>query len=277
MGSISVETLDTTSLPFDEAVKFFGQKTNVPTKTWTDLWQEAHVKAFSVAGATSDALLTDFKTSLTEALAQGTTLEQFKRDFNTIVQKHGWEHTGKPARRAAIIYETNLGMAFSAGRYAQMTDPVNRAVFPCWTYRHSGAAHPRKQHLGWDGTTLENTNSFWITNYPPNGWNCRCWVDPTMRADLRRAGKSGPDPTPPIDMQPKVLKDGRTVMTPAGVDPGFGYNPGQAWLEPVPRTQGPRFRADPIAPPPPALRSGPEPIPGYTIDPETGEILPGDG
>lgn len=246
---MSPETEAGMGLPFEEALDFFAGKTNIPTTGWTDIWEGAHARAFSVAGATSDALLTDFRKAIDKALQEGTTLQEFRQDFDRIVKVHGWKHHGTPGWRARVIYETNLSMAFSAGRYKQMTQPETLSVFPYWTYRHSGNPHPRVWHKAWDGLTLKATDSFWLTNYPPNGFHCGCWVEPQMQADLKRMGKSRADTAPPIDMEEHVLRTGEVVRSPKGVDPGFGYNVGVAWQQALPG----QFAATGSAPPAPKL------------------------
>ena len=46
-------------LPFKEAIDFFRTKLRLPTAGWTDIWQQQHSLAFVVAGAQTDAILTD--------------------------------------------------------------------------------------------------------------------------------------------------------------------------------------------------------------------------
>ena len=173
-------------LPFDEAIDFFKQKTRIPTKGWTYVWRTAHSHGFMVAGATTDALLSDFQDAIKKALTDGTTLAEFRRDFDGIVAKHGWSYNGTPAWRSRIIYETNLSTAYSAGRYAQLTEPETLAAFPYWQYVHSGSSHPRLQHLAWNGLVLRADDPFWATHYPPNGWRCGCRVVPVSGRGLAR-------------------------------------------------------------------------------------------
>ncbi len=257
-------TAEAVSLPFEEAIAFFRQKTRLPAEDWTSVWRDAHARAFSVAGATSDALTADFQKAIQKALSEGTTLAEFRRDFDAIVKRHGWEHTGTPGWRASIIYETNLATAYSAGRYAQQTDPAVLAAFPYWVYRHSGAAHPRLMHLAWDGLTLRADDPFWEAHYPPNGWRCGCRVSVTSEDGLRRMGKTEPDAAPPTVTEPWVNpRTGETHQVPVGVDPGFDYNPGAAWKKAP-------LRAEPLRP----LR--PEAAPGPIVPHEFGSVADAD-
>lgn len=241
-------TVDALSLPFREAIEFLRQKVPTATDGWTDVWQKANAKAFAVAGAKTKALLGDFRREVLRALEAGSTLQEFRAAFDDIVRKHGWQHTGKAAWRSRIIYETNLSMAYAAGRYAQMTEPETLAAFPYWQYVHSGARHPRKQHLDWNGTVLAADDPFWDWAYPPNGWGCGCRVRPLTRAGLRRQGKSGPDRAPervPTEMVHR--RTGEVLRGSRGVDFGFDYNPGQAWRD-RPAGDVPGLRAATSAP-----------------------------
>jgi hypothetical protein len=215
-------TLSVLDQPFDEAIRFLRDKTSTPTESWRDVWDAAHSKMFMVAGANKQALVDDFKESIAKALEQGTTLADFRKDFDQIVKKHGWSYKGEKGWRTRTIFETNLRTAYAAGRYAQMTEPDTLATFPYWQYHHSGALHPRLQHKAWDGDVYAADDPFWIVAYPPNGFGCGCFVTPVSRGGLKRLGKSGPDRAPNLDQL--------GTDQPLGVDPSFAYNPGMAWL-----------------------------------------------
>jgi Phage Mu protein F like protein len=146
--------LEGIDLPFEQAIAFFRGKALIPTAHWTDVWRTAHAHGFMVAGAATDELLDDFQQSLRKALEQGTTLAEFRKDFDTIVEQHGWAYNGTPGWRSSIIYDTNLSTAYSAGRYAQLTDPDALKAFPYWTYVHGDSQRPRPQHLAWNAQRL---------------------------------------------------------------------------------------------------------------------------
>jgi hypothetical protein len=243
-------TMSALGLSFEEAIAYLRQKTNVTSTGWTDIWQKANAKAFTVAGATALALVEDFRREVAKALETGTTLQEFRARFAEIVRKHGWDHTGRPGWRARVIYETNLSMAYSAGRYAQQTEPETLAAFPYWQYVHSGAKHPRKQHLAWNGTVLRADDPFWDWAYPPNGWGCGCRVRPVSEAGLKRQGRTGVDQAPErLPIQTINKKTGEVLKGSQGVDFGFDYNPGQTWKN-APRSAVPGLTpAAPALPP----------------------------
>jgi hypothetical protein len=218
-----------------EQIAFLRDKVNLPSRTWTELWEGQHARAFVVAGAMRDELVGDLRAAVAKAIESGTTLAEFRRDFDGIVGKHGWAYKGERGWRTRVIYETNLRTSYHAGRYRQMKAASGRR--PYWRYRHSEAvANPRKQHLAWDGLVLRHDDPFWDTHFPPNGWGCQCSVDTLADRDLRRLGKTAPDEAPEVrTREVRVGTDPeRLVSVPEGIDPGWGYNVGvAAWGRPL--------------------------------------------
>ncbi|MGO4558314.1 phage head morphogenesis protein [Mesorhizobium sp. 2RAF21] len=226
MADTNISALD---LPFDAAIRFFRDKASVTTRSWTDVYAAAHSRAFMVAGAATNALVDDFRREIAKALEKGTTLAEFRGAFDDIVKRNGWDHTGSRNWRSRLIFDTNLRTAYQAGRYAQQTEPDTLEAFPFWQYNHSGSLHPRKEHLAWDGQVWRADDPVWTRIYPANGWHCGCFVTVVSRLDLKRQGKKGPDPSPDLLFRAEEV-GGKRVMVPFGVDAGFEYNPGQAWL-----------------------------------------------
>lgn len=208
--------------PFAEQLAFFRQKLNLPTERWDDIEREAHDRSFIVAGAQAADLLDDLNAAVTKAIAEGTGLNAFRKDFRQIVQKNGWTGwTGEGsaagvAWRTKVIYQTNMATSYAAGRYQQLTDPDLLAVLPYWQYKHAdGVLYPRPLHVSWDGLTLPPENPFWQTHFPPNGWGCHCRCIAVPKSDYLKAiaGGKGPANAPAAgDTQ--------------GIDPGFAYTPG---------------------------------------------------
>ncbi|XKM14245.1 PBECR2 nuclease fold domain-containing protein [Orbaceae bacterium ac157xtp] len=220
------------SLPFKEQIEFFRRKANVPTNSYADIYNNEHDYAFVVAGANRNALLNDFRTAIDKAISQGTTLEEFRKDFAEIVEKHGWSYNGSFGWRTRIIYETNLNSSYQAGRYQQLRD----AKFPYMEYLHSDyVEHPRELHESWDHLVLDFNDPWWNTHFPPNGYGCQCRVRGRTKGDLKRMGKNEPDKAPTINWVDKVVgansDNPRIVKVPEGIDPSFEHIPGQSRLD----------------------------------------------
>jgi hypothetical protein len=225
------------NLPFREQIQFFRDKVNLPTAAWTDIWEGMHSRAFVVAGAMKDELLTDLRGAVDKAIGAGTTLAQFRKDFDALVEKHGWAYNGGRNWRTRVIFDTNLRQSYSSGREAQMRDPDLRARRPYGLYRHGNSEHPRPEHLAWDGTVLPLDDPWWETHTPMNGWGCTCRKMMVNQGDVDRMGLSVSESPEVKWREVTVGKNGpspRTVKVPEGIDPGFGYNPGTAaWGRPL--------------------------------------------
>lgn len=226
-------------LPFKEAIDFQTNKIKLPTSGWTDIWEQQHSKAFVVAGAQSDALLEDLYNAMQDAKQNGGGYADFKERFQEITTRHGWSYNGTPGWRSRIIYSTNITQAYNAGRYTQMQ--AVKHLRPFWMYRHTSIEHPRLQHKSWDGLILPADDPWFDTHMPQNGWGCNCKIYSLSRTEAAtewgKQGKDGPDTAPEIIWEDRIVgKNGsnpRLATTPQGIDPGFGYNVGKAYHDPL--------------------------------------------
>lgn len=238
-------------VPFQEAIDFFQSKQPLPSERYTDLVHGMHDRAFVIAGVTRQDVLVDVQGALQKALRDGTTLETFQKDFETAIAGK-WSPKQGTAWRARVIYDTNVRTAYAAGRYSQLMDM--RSTHPFWRYRHGDSRVPRPQHLTWDGLVLRWDDVWWQAHYPPSAWGCRCYVDAFDEVDLEALGKTGPDQAPPVVLREVRFGD-RTLQVPDGVDPGWGYTPGQNWAhwpaqspQGIPSPSSPKTTWKPLTP-----------------------------
>ncbi|MGJ8523022.1 hypothetical protein R84981_001715 [Carnimonas sp. R-84981] len=224
------------SLPFKEQIDYFRRKTNIPTRSWTDIYAGEHDNAFAVAGASKRQLLEDLRSAVERSINDGTTLEQFRQDFDGIVEAHGWQYNGGRGWRTNVIYETNLRQSYNAGRREQMSDPELRKRRPYGLYRHGDSRQPRPDHLAWDGLVLPLDDPWWDTHDPQNGWGCTCKKFMLSERDVKRMGLTV-SRAPHVEyVEQEVGKNSpngpRKVRVPKGIDPGFESSPGQNRLGP---------------------------------------------
>ena len=72
--------------------------------------------------------------------------------------------------------QASAQMAAKWDDYAQDGDRYNLQ------YRTAGDSKVRPEHAALNGVTLPQSDPFWETYYPPNGWNCRCTVIQVRRS-----------------------------------------------------------------------------------------------
>ena len=210
---------DWQSLPFDEAIEYFRSKVNLPTASYRDLTAQQQDRAFAVAGVMQAELLESLRQAVDKALVQGTTLQEFRQDFDREVAAAGWSYRGNRTWRTELILNQNLRQAYGAGRYGQLTDPATLKARPYWMWRHGDSIYPRKQHLAWDGTTLPANHPWFRNKFPPAGFGCKCKI-----LSLDKAAKVSK--VPDDEFYEYTDAQGRRVRVPVGVDAGFEVIPG---------------------------------------------------
>lgn len=211
---------------FEEQVKYFEKKLNLPTNSYLDVLGEEHDYFFMVAGANRNEVLTAFREAVDEAIQNGETLEGFRKRFDEIVANTGWQYNGGRNWRTRIIYDTNVYGAYNRGRLKQHLDLAD--VLPYWEYHHHDNEHPREEHITLDGTILPATAPFWRYYYPIKAYGCHCTVSAHDEDDLAEMGKTVSQ-SPEIEWEEKLVgvRSGnpRTVRVPKGYDVGFApYN-----------------------------------------------------
>ncbi len=215
---------------FGEAIDYLKGKLPEASVRWDDLAGPVHGKVYTVAGATTADLARDMQQAVTKALADGSTLSAFRKDFDQIVQNHGWTYRGKRGWRTRVIFDTNMRSAHMAGRWAQLQ--ANKDRRPFLQYRTAGDARVRPQHRQWNGLVYPVDDAFWQTHYPPNGWGCRCTVRAYSQGELASKGLQVSEPYQ-VRMRNVVNRDGEiTDQVPLGIDPGWDHNVGQSWIAP---------------------------------------------
>jgi len=231
--------LDLKPLPPEEAIAYFQAKGYRFSWRWHEMWHADHAAAFTVAKAMRRDILEDIRGALDRALRDGTTYEQFQRELTPVLQTKGWwgmrEERGQivrlgSPRRLAVIFGVNIQTAYSVGHYRAMTDPDVLQTRPYWRYVAVNDGRTRPAHRAWHDTVLPADHPWWQTHYPPNGWNCRCTVVSLSAAEMERDGlrvTDRPDDRMVLRRDPRT---GAQALFPAGIDPGWDYNPGAAGI-----------------------------------------------
>lgn len=223
-----------------EVLEFFRAKGFKIGFDYRDVWKAEHANAFTVAKATELDLLSDIREAVDNALEEGQTFAQFRKNLQPILQKRGWwgvkemvdPETGEAVkarlgspRRLKTIFRTNMKTARAAGQWDRIQR--TRKLRPFLVYSVGPSRVHRELHLSWNGLVLPADHSFWKTHFPPNGWGCKCRVRQVSKREAERLGGVSSDPV--IQMREwKNQRTGETVFVPQGIDPGWDYNPGMA-------------------------------------------------
>lgn len=232
------------SLPPKEAIEFFQAKGYLQGFAWQDVWEAEHARAFTVAKMMDQELLEVTRAAVDAALRDGATLETFRANLRPVLEAAGWwgrkamtdpltgetvdVQLGSP-RRLRIIFDVNMRTSYAAGRWARAA--ANAADRPYLRYVAVMDDRTRPEHRAWHGTILPIDHPWWDQHFPPCGWNCRCTTSTLDQATIDRRGWRITEK--PVTFAQRTYlnpRSGVTIAVPGGIDPGFGYNVGKAYL-----------------------------------------------
>ena len=189
---------------------------------YDEIMHDAHKKAFTIAKMMNLDLLKDTQASLIKAFKEGVGFDEWKKSVKPMLAKKGWlgnikvkdPKTGEEKeiyvgnRRLRTIFNTNMRTAYAKARYESQMQSLGKY------FRYTAVldGRTREAHRKLHGKTLPKTDKFWDTNYPPNGWGCRCKVQVLTEAECVARG-----------IVP--LADGSFL--PQAAEKDFRYNPGK--------------------------------------------------
>lgn len=113
-------------------------------------------------------------------------------------------------------FETARVAATAAGAWDEIQ--ADKDILPYLKYMTMRDELVRDEHAVLDGVVAPVDDPFWAENYPPNGWNCRCYVEQLTEGEAQREpefGKEKPYFIPPTGFRGNSGIDGKI---PGGAD-----------------------------------------------------------
>lgn len=225
---------DGTSIRFVEAIDFLRRRLALPDGEWRALLREVDQAANDRSAGMSDALVREILQAVHDAIDEGTGFGPFLDMFEDATRRHGWAAGDdfETAYRARLAFRAMTAQAYAAGRWTQIQRQKRLRPYLRYVHVDPELTQPgsRHDHAAWHGVILPVDHEWWLTHFPPNGWNCRCYVMSVSERDLARYGWAVSAEAPESATVIKFVRgtDGarRPVETPAGIDPGFAFNAG---------------------------------------------------
>ncbi len=165
---------------------------------YDEIMHYTHHRTFTVAKITKLDLLSDIQESLYYAQKRGLGFDEWKKSIKPTLIKKGWWgdiHVTNPKtkevkriyvgnHRLKTIYNTNMRVSYAKSKYQSLIDA------DCEYLRYVSilSENTRDSHRALHGTILPIDDKFWLTNYPPNDWNCKCSVQGIDSYQLKRYG-----------------------------------------------------------------------------------------
>lgn len=180
------------NLSIADIIEEIGRKDPRAIDNWRMLSAQEYSRSFAVARTAGYGIIRQLYDALMQTFATKGTAADFSAQVLPMLQSRGWlaGDSGKIASRLQLIYDTNLRVARSTGRWdryrrTQAAFPYLRGV----TARDERVRHPPKSdsdHRAWDGIILPFSHPFWSRWFVPLGFRCRCSVIQMTRSQLAR-------------------------------------------------------------------------------------------
>lgn len=214
-GGVSLPPLpkaDGGAIDVEDAVTWHRKRDRALTKDeWSAQGEADRQRSFTVANVAQLDLVHDAWKAIDKAIADGTTLDDFKKEVGPKLQKAWGGSVKNPATRVETIFRTNVQRAYNAGRWHAAKAAVE--THPYWQLdvvldgRTSGICRPVA------GIVLRADDPWWKTNVPPRHFNCRATIRSLRERVALRLIKGGL-PSDPKDAAPAS---------------GFGAEPTEQW------------------------------------------------
>jgi hypothetical protein len=202
----------TLRLTFPEAIAYLKAKIPLGSTSYKTYEKQLQDVVFAIGGITQASLLADIQQIVIRQLETGVTIDAFKRDFNSALEKSGWNLAGDAsaprvrAYRAELVISQNVRTAYSRGRFEQMRSPSVAKARPYWQWQWRDSRVPREHHKALDLSVFPANSEVFKAIMPPP-WGCKCSVHALSERDLKREG----------------LKVGKPPDLDTIREPGFGH------------------------------------------------------
>lgn len=180
-------------LTFDDAL--FFHTADVLTKGFKEGWDKEDTVKLSespgfIYGFDDPTLLAAFEQNLFR-FTGAKTLAEVQQLNQLFQQATSFEDFYQQAKKQTEVFnvnwlETEYNTAVLTG---EASATYNRLIkqaelFPYWEYKTAGDDHVRHTHRLLEGLILPANDPRWKKIFPPNGWNCRCYIVPRMKHEF---------------------------------------------------------------------------------------------
>ncbi|MBJ6985918.1 phage minor head protein [Devosia sp. MC521] len=206
---------------FVEAIEYLRGRLTLSQTDWLQILTAADQRAEEIVDDTADKMRGDLLSALTGIFEAGGTLRDFQDQYEAIARRTGWKGTSPEMAgwHSELIWRMEVFGARAAGRWEQAMKLHREApqMGYCFRYVTAGDDRVRHNHAQWHGVILPVDHPFWLTHFPPNGFNCRCLPQIVSRVTLARYKWTI---TPDDDKRLRIPPDA-----------GFDNNVGMAWAK----------------------------------------------
>jgi SPP1 gp7 family putative phage head morphogenesis protein len=167
---------DWIDLPFEEAIDFSREQSDLTREQWDELDSRMQLKAFTVARVAEVDVIAEVHAAINDALTKGETLNDFKIRVGEKLRKAWGGRVANPDARMETVFRTNIQTAYNAGRWEQQRTPEARASRPYAMFSSIGDKRTTPICKACNGKIAPLDDQWWGNHYPPLHFNCRSTV-----------------------------------------------------------------------------------------------------
>lgn len=179
----------------ESAIAWFRKRVPLTREQWDELVESSKRRAFMVSGVARLDVIADVMAALDKAVAEGSTLDDFKDEIATTLTE-AWQGTVQnPPARLETIFRVNVQSAYSAGRYEQMSDPEVVKFRPFFMYDAIIDQRTTDTCKELHGVVLPQDDPYWDGRIPPTHFKCRSGLRSLRKSQAEKQGvtKSPPN------------------------------------------------------------------------------------
>ena len=184
------------------------------------------LEAFTVAGVMSYECEQKLKQLAVELQEGNHPLAKGEKDIKKIWADEAYsilaDYVQMPDMPPPNYLNTNLRTAmqssYHAAQYIRLQDESVRDLYPAYQYKTLDDARVREAHRRLHDMIWASNDPVWDKIWPPNGWNCRCYIKPLNQEEK---ANSNVQPITPPEKVGDIAREGR-------IGKDFERNPGQA-------------------------------------------------
>lgn len=172
------------------------------SETDKELLRNFTVEAFTVAAVNSYELEEKLKVLAIDLMKQGKlgNKELWQAEaYNIMLQYIPEDETVPPPNYLHTNLQTAINSAYHASRYLRLKELED--VYTHYQYKTRADNAVREEHRILHDKIWRSNDPIWQEIYPPNGWNCRCYINPMT---IEEVSKSGVEPEQIIDQQSRT-------------------------------------------------------------------------
>lgn len=190
MPQFDVLALHAATADSSDIVQWIEAKAPLEIGRWDSIGRDSYARAFTVAGTAGSDVIADIYAAMLQTIREGGTEQDFAQLITPVLRDKGWyPGPGQTiARRVALIYDTNLRVARSIGRWQRIQAVAT--VMPYLLAQTVGDRRVRDEHTAFQGVCLPVSHWFWLEFFPPLYFRCRCDVLQLTRGQFARRGLS---------------------------------------------------------------------------------------